>query len=734
MSDPSNPFGALHSLRSASLSTSMKSPTLTSSSSTSSTSSSETHNPFGGAPALNNRTNPSSYASAIPLSSAAASPIASSPMPPPKTLSDHVHDFLSGPQLACVCESAQSSSPPVPPLRLISLSSSGGGGGGGGGGGHDKSSSAVRPLPELLATVTGQDGKQCLPRVTDVVRALRDHQYLRIIEAVPIAEECFSALSQTAAAQNASSLGRGIALVQMRTLALIALKKASFAVADSSSALKVLLSFLKSNHTINSSSSSSDIASVNAAGVEALCVLLCIHGTALTLSGLWREAVTILHAVLRLASGVKYAVIEPDNSSSSSNSKSVFSSWAAKAQSFTSSESCPISEQVLAFLYSRSCVAIFSSLSIVKRARLVTLSSVRCSDALHGAGYAMAAINALQEGVKALSVKNGEAEDLTSIWLQRGVLGCLLSNSLKTAGKDVDAEKAMSEAMAALDAPNSQSTSVSGSTEEEEMRLFASAYTSILRAQALLVQTQQQQQQGQQQQQQLQQQHFQALGLSETGLIAASKALKLQQSRIDILTISSSSLSSTVPTPIEAAAAATTATKDQDVVKDKGDEAISSTFGGILTNFFSPGGSGLPDSADVFVDACLVTAEALKRSSWASFSSAGGGAMMARPADVLLAAVRTFPSVCLEKSSFIVALITNLEGSGVSATNALGGGGGGGMVVVGGGGGVPRGGPSGPDAMSVAILKRVLFSVGQRSGLGVDESKFRLGGGGGGGL
>jgi len=343
----------------------------------------------------------------------------------------------------------------------------------------------------------------------------------------------------------------------------------------------------------------------------------------------------------------------------------------------------------------------------------------------------MAAINALQEGVKALSVKNGEEEDLTSIWLQRGVLGCLLSNSLKTAGKDVDAEKAMSEAMAALDAPNSQSSTVSGSTEEEEMRLFASAYTSILRAQALLVQTQQQQQQGQQQQQ-LQQQHFQALGLSETGLIAASKALKLQQSRIDLLTISSSSsLSSTVMTPSEAAAAATT-TKDQDVVKDKGDEAVSSTFGGILTNFFSPGGSGLPDSADVFVDACLVTAEALKRSSWASFSSAGGGAMMARPADVLLAAVRTFPSVCLEKSTFIVALITNLEGSGVSATNALGGGGGGGMVVV--GGGVPRGGPSGPDAMSVAILKRVLFSVGQRSGLGVDESKFRLGGGGGGGL
>ena len=141
------------------------------------------------------------------------------------------------------------------------------------------------------------------------------------------------------------------------------------------------------------------------------------------------------------------------------------------------------------------------------------------------------------------------------------------------------------------------------------------------------------------------------------------------------------------------------------------------------------GCTGLPDSADVFIDACLVTAEALKRSSWASFSSAGGGAMMARPADVLLAAVRSFPSVCLEKPSFVVALIGHLEGNGVSATNALGGGGGGGGVVVA-GGSVPRG--AGSDAMSVAILKRVLFSVGQRSGLVVDEGKFRLGGIGGG--
>ena len=105
--------------------------------------------------------------------------------------------------------------------------------------------------------------------------------------------------------------------------------------------------------------------------------------------------------------------------------------------------------------------------------------------------------------------------------------------------------------------------------------------------------------------------------------------------------------------------------------------------------------------------------------------------MMARPADVLLAAVRSFPSVCLEKPSFIVALIGHLEGNGVSATNALGGGGGGGGVVVAAGGSVPRG--AGSDAMSVAILKRVLFSVGQRSGLVVDEVKFRLGGLGGGG-
>lgn len=714
MSDPSNPFGALHSLRSASLSTTMKSP-LTSSS----TSSSETHNPFGG-PVLNKNTS-SASASALPLSnsSATTTPVPSSPMPPPKTLSDHVHDFLSGPQLACVCEQTTlqtSSSPPVPPLRLISLT----GGGGGGGASGDKSSSA-RPLPTLLSTSVGQEVKPSLPRVSDVVKALRDHQYLRIVEAIPIAEECFSALAQTAAAQNAVSLGRGIALVQMRTLALISLKRASFAVADSSSAMKVLLSYLKSNQVNNSASSSSTSSSVDVSGVEALCLLLCTHGTALSLSGLWREAVTILHAVLRLASGIKPSVVVE------SSSKSVFSSWAAKGQSFSASESCPISEQVLAFLYSGACDSIISSLPLIKRARLVTLSSVRCSDSLHGAGYAMAAINALQEGVKGL--KEMKDDDVNIVWLQRGILGCLLSNALKSAGKESDSEKAMGEALTALDrtTANTKTTKtllVSSSegveSGDEEMRLFASAYTSVLRAQALLVQTQQQQLQGQQQQQQ-QQQHFQALGLSETGLIAAAKALKLQQSRIDASISSSVSSSST-----------TTSSDLDHQLKDTIDEAISSSFGCLLSSFFSPAGSGcsgLPDSADVFIDACLVTAEALKRSSWASFSSAGGGAMMARPADVLLAAVRSFPSVCLEKPSFVVALIGHLEGNGVSATNALGGGGGGGGVVVA-GGSVPRG--AGSDAMSVAILKRVLFSVGQRSGLVVDEGKFRLGGIGGG--
>jgi len=717
MSDPSNPFGALHSLRSASLSTTMKSPL-----NSSSTSSSETHNPFGGPVLNNNKNTSSSSASALPLSnsSAATTPVPSSPMPPPKTLSDHVHDFLSGPQLACVCEqSTQSlSSPPVPPLRLISLT-----GGGGGGASGDKSSSA-RPLPALLSTNVGQEGKPSLPRVSDVVKALRDHQYLRIVEAIPIAEECFSALAQTAAAQNAVSLGRGIALVQMRTLALISLKRASFAVADSSSAMKVLLSYLKSNQANNSASSATT--SADAAGVEALCLLLCTHGAALSLSGLWREAVTILHAVLRLASGIKPSVVV--ESSSSSSSKSVFSSWAAKGQSFNASESCPISEQVLAYLYSGACDSIISSLPLTKRARLVTLSSVRCSDSLQGAGYAMAAINALQEGVKGLNLKEmkDNDEDVNTVWLQRGILGCLLSNALKSAGKESDAEKAMTEAMTALDttAVNTKTTRtllVSSSegieSGDEEMRLFASAYTSVLRAQALLVQTQQQQLQGQQQQQQ-QQQHFQALGLSETGLIAAAKALKLQQSRID------ASISSSV-----------SSSSSDHQLKDTIDDAISSSFGCLLSSFFSPAGSGcsgLPDSADVFIDACLVTAEALKRSSWASFSSAGGGAMMARPADVLLAAVRSFPSVCLEKPSFIVALIGHLEGNGVSATNALGGGGGGGGgVVVAAGGTVPRG--AGSDAMSVAILKRVLFSVGQRSGLVVDEAKFRLGGLGGGG-
>ena len=712
MSDPSNPFGALHSLRSASLSTTMKSPL-----NSSSTSSSETHNPFGG-PVLNKNTS-SASASALPLSnsSATTTPVPSSPMPPPKTLSDHVHDFLSGPQLACVCEQTtlqSSSSPPVPPLRLISLT--------GGGASGDKSSSA-RPLPTLLSTNVGQEVKPSLPRVSDVVKALRDHQYLRIVEAIPIAEECFSALAQTAAAQNAVSLGRGIALVQMRTLALISLKRASFAVADSSSAMKVLLSYLKSNQ-VNNSASSSTSSSVDAAGVEALCLLLCTHGTALSQSGLWREAVTILHAILRLASGIKPSVVV--ESSSSSSSKSVFSSWAAKGQSFSASESCPISEQVLAFLYSGACDSIISSLPLIKRARLVTLSSVRCSDSLHGAGYAMAAINALQEGVKGL--KEMKDEDVNTVWLQRGILGCLLSNALKSAGKESDSEKAMGEAITALDrtTANTKTTKtllVSSSegveSGDEEMRLFASAYTSVLRAQALLVQTQQQQLQGQQQQQQ-QQQHFQALGLSETGLIAAAKALKLQQSRIDASISSSSSSSSTTSSDLD------------HQLKDTIDEAISSSFGCLLSSFFSPAGSGcsgLPDSADVFVDACLVTAEALKRSSWASFSSAGGGAMMARPADVLLAAVRSFPSVCLEKPSFVVALIGHLEGNGVSATNALLGGGGGGGVVVA-GGSVPRG--AGSDAMSVAILKRVLFSVGQRSGLVVDEGKFRLGGIGGG--
>jgi len=606
----------------------------------------------------------------------------------------------------------------VPPLRLISLT-----GGGGGGASGDKSSSA-RPLPTLLSTNVGQEGKPGLPRVSDVVKALRDHQYLRIVEAIPIAEECFSALAQTAAAQNAVSLGRGIALVQMRTLALISLKRASFAVADSSSAMKVLLSYLKSNQANNSASSATTLA--DAAGVEALCLLLCTHGTALSLSGLWREAVTILHAVLRLASGIKPSVVV--ESSSSSSGKSVFSSWAAKGQSFNASESCPISEQVLAYLYSGACDSVISSLPLTKRARLVTLSSVRCSDSLQGAGYAMAAINALQEGVKGLKELKDNEEDVNTVWLQRGILGCLLSNALKSAGKESDAEKAMIEAKTALDttAANTKTTRtllVSSSegieSGDEETRLFASAYTSVLRAQALLVQTQQQQLQGQQQQQQ-QQQHFQALGLSETGLIAAAKALKLQQSRID------ASISSSI--------SASSSSDQGHQLKDRIDDAISSSFGCLLSSFFSPAGSGcsgLPDSADIFIDACLVTAEALKRSSWASFSSAGGGAMMARPADVLLAAVRSFPSVCLEKPNFIVALIGHLEGNGVSATNALGGGGGGGGVVVAVGGTVPRG--AGSDAMSVAILKRVLFSVGQRSGLVVDEAKFRLGGLGGGG-
>jgi hypothetical protein len=74
-----------------------------------------------------------------------------------------------------------------------------------------------------MTTNTTTDGKQLLPRISDLVRALRDNQFLRIIEAIPIAEECFSAFSQTAAAQDVATIGKSIALVQLRTFALLAL-------------------------------------------------------------------------------------------------------------------------------------------------------------------------------------------------------------------------------------------------------------------------------------------------------------------------------------------------------------------------------------------------------------------------------------------------------------------------------------------------------------------------------